>query len=716
MTKLESGEQQNAVKQIDRRFQQQQRQPFARNDNNNKQQDINSFTNINFHNYQDYRDEEGASQSSSSPSSSSSLSDDSATSASSTNNQHASGIKKNLFNGQKITNRHHHQYSRSTSKHKKKCSEQVTFASVLWRRFKKVGLKVMKVSIFLLIINFIIYYWPIESPEIETKISAFKPRPKFAGPLAINNLLDSSETLFLGQFHAPESMAWKRDKRSFYTGVEGGFILFVEPYKERWQVVAKLNARNSIYDQSNGIQLILPSTTIQLNSSSIINSNNEQVPATTTANISTFVPKERAFVDYCTRDVELYGKRAEFEPQLVSLSRCSRPLGIRLSPDETYLYVNDAFAGLFRIDLVETRSNSNNNNNNRRYDLNQVTKLIDYTSSLEKKYTGSELDEQRLFFSDDIAVDWGASETKGDIVYMTDCSRRWNVRFLIRVILENDDTGRVLAFNVNERTLKPLETIVPTLVRPEQQYYPKNNSKLAQNQDELKTKSVSINGIGDGILDWRNLSFPNGVELTSNKSALLISDLNNRRIIMHHLKGMLKGQSVHLLWVPGFSDNVRRGLDDSETGEATYWTACGCAVEDGYIELTEFLNDAPILRRLFLKFAHIIGSFIELLGSLFSSTNLLDAGLMIKSIWLKKDPYCTHGIVIQFNEQGKILRSLHAPHFQSNYKLLSEAHQVPLFDFYDEPMSSSSPSNFSSKTSALYLGSVYYSYLGRVRL
>lgn len=710
MTKLESSEQLNALKLIDRRLQRQQ--AFARNDSISRQQpDLNSPTIIKFDNYQDkdYRyidggegEGEGSSQSSSS------LSDTSGTSASLTTNK---TNKSSLFNAdQTVINtdhhRHHHRLKCSKDNEKRRSKQQASFTSVLWKKSKKIGFKVMKVSIFLLFINFIIYCWPIGSPEIESKISAYKPRPKFAGPLAINDLLESSDTLFSGQFHAPESMAWNRDKRSFYTGVEGGFILFVEPYKERWQVVAKLNARNSIYDQSDGVQLILPHTTVSLNRSSINNNNNNNkqvIP--TTDNSTQFARKDKLFVDYCMRDVELYGKRAEFEPQLVSLSRCSRPLGIRLSPDETYLYVNDALAGLFRVALVEPDNNSNNNKS-RKYQLNQVTKLIDYTSSLEKEFTGSEIDDQRLFFSDDIAVDWKGGEDKGDIVYMTDCSKRWNVRFLLRVILENDDTGRVLSFNVNERTLKPLETIVPALVKPEQQYHASNNSRVTVNSDEFVTESVNINGIGQGILDWRNLSFPNGVELTSNKSALLISDLNNRRIIMHHLKGTFKGQSVHLLWVPGFSDNIRRGLDDIETGEATYWTACGCAVEDGYIEMFEFLNGLPIFRRLVANFVHIIGSFIEFLGYLFDSTGLLDAGLIIKSIWLKVDPYCTHGIVIQFNEEGKILRSLHALHFNSKYKLLSEAHQVPLFDT-DEP---------DNRTSALYLGSVYYSYLGRVKL
>lgn len=706
---------------------------FERNTHNNNSKNLNnSFsTNVNSNSYyrNDY-DDEGASLSSS-PASSSTKSASSTT----TIHNHDDGAEKNLFSGQSTA-------AASTTKHylkdhHKKRSNRVTFASVLWKKFRKVGIKVMQVSTFLLVINFLIYYWPIESPEIEPKISAHKPRPKFVGPLAVNDILDSSDTLFSGQFHAPESMAWKKDKRSFYTGVEGGFILFVEPYKERWQIVAKLNAKNSIYDLSDGVQLVLPDLTVQLNNNRLLysssdevsnqeiaNSNSSTSTATTAARLVENVQKASSFVNFCKRDVELYGKRAEFEPQLVSLSRCSRPLGLRLSPDETYLYVNDAISGLYRVDLTDATSTSATTTSKKKgFKLNQVTKLIDYTSSLEKKYTGSELDDQRLLFTDDIAVDWGASKNGGDVVYMTDCSKRWNVRFLLRLIIENDDTGRVLLFDVNEKVLKPLESIVPTLVKPEDQYYENNTKKMkhyenynhTDNELDKTIKSVSINGIGEGILDWRNLSFPNGVELTSNKSALMISDLNNRRIIMHHLKGLLKGQSVHLLWVPGYSDNIRRGLDNDK-GEPTYWAACGCAVEDGYLELSEFFNNFPVIRRLLLKLLHIIGSIVEFLGNLFNSTCLLDSGFMIKSIWLKVDPYCAHGVVIQFNEQGKILRSLHAPHSRSKYKLLSEAHQVPIFLDEENANEDDESTPKTSNNSALYLGSVYYSYLGRVIL
>lgn len=511
------------------------------------------------------------------------------------------------------------------------------------RRLSTLGKRVLQVMLVLFLVNLVILLAPMEEPRIEPKKAPARPRPSFTGPLAINEQLEASEILFRNQFHAPESMAWRADKRAFYTGVEGGFILLVEPYEERWQVVARLNGRGSVRDLSHNVRFVGSGT---------------DEPRDQGSEAVQFAP-------FCEQDIKLYGKRAEFEPSLVSLSRCSRPLGVRLAPNGSHLYANDPLSGLYRIELGGTRP--------------QVSKLIDFAAyqDISKQSEASE----RVVFADDIAVDWAADSDGSDVVYMTDCSRRWSVRYLLRLMIENDDSGRLLRFRVGERKLDEVGPLTP----------------------------VSLAG---GSLDWRNLSFPNGVELTANRSALLISDLNNRRILVHHLHGPLAGQTLHLLWVAGYTDNIRRGLDLAD-GQPTYWAACGCAVGDGYFEIAEFFNQLPALRKSLLKLLHYTGSFVEWLGASLDSTFLTDAGFQIKAGWLRTDPYCTHGLVFQFTEQGQLLRSLHAPHLGSHFRLLSEAHQVPLFPAETEP---DSPGWNGNSSSALYLGSVYYSYLGRVKL
>lgn len=501
----------------------------------------------------------------------------------------------------------------------------------------------------------IVYFAPIEDPQLAIKVAPHRPRPKFEGNMALNEQLDKAELLFENQFHAPESMAWRRTtNETFYTGVEGGFILEVNPYSRKWSVVAQLNSPKSdivdeaeqtmftTRDQSGNLGLVYSTTT------------------TTQGGAHGKRKHERTAVKYCTKDVELYGEEARNRPGAVRLSRCSRPLGVRLAPDESYLYAVDPLSGLYRINLT---------------DSGRHVRLIDF-------------DLFDVRFADDLAVKWGPSEAHGnqDTIYISDCSRRLTLRYLIRMMIEYDDTGRILEFSTARNDGSPHAF------------------------RELKSLSSSGTADGglrrvwmpDGSVDSRNLSFPNGVELTANQSALLVSDLNNRRILMHHLEGPLSGQTNHLLWVPGYPDNIKRGRD-TQDGRPTYWLACGCAVSDwDRFEVAEFFNHYLIYKRITLKLVHYVGASVEWLGHQLRWSSMEDAGLELKAMWLKKDPYCTHGLVMQFDETGRALRTLHAPHFSSKLKIVSEAHEVP-----ERRLQS---------VSHLFIGSVYYSYLGHLEL
>lgn len=546
----------------------------------------------------------------------------------------------------------------------------------------------------------LLYFWPVDhNHQLEAKVAPARPRPQFAGPLTINNHLDElAERLFEEQFHAPESMAWTRDRRAFYTGVEGGFILLVEPYAERWSVAAKLNAPLSIQDKSRGIRFVGNHLEVAYDDQDQVQDSKDK---TADAKIDLFVP-------FCQEDVELYGPRAEFEPSLVRLSRCSRPLGIRLSPDESRLYVMDPLSGFFRVDLVANLSEARASHRSL-WAQNHVSKLIDFKRFNQSRAAEASQSESRIIFGDDIAVDWGAGSSSGDLIYMTDCSQRWTLRYLIWLMIENDDSGRLLTFDTNDKIIRPLGQVTP--VKVQRQLLAGNGGNInGQDNNNNDTKITTT------YEDHRGLSFPNGIEFTANKSSLLISDLNNRRILMHHLRGPLKGTTNQLMWVPGYPDNIRRGLDLAD-GTPTYWFACGCAVSDGKFELAEFMNDLPFMRVLLLKSLHLVGSALDYLGGALDSTALKDWALLIDSAWLKHDPYCWHGIVAQFTETGQVLRSLHGPQFSSRFKLISEAHQVALpKEETSNTNSSSQNDNSNSNLSALYLGSVYYSYLGRLKL
>ena len=526
----------------------------------------------------------------------------------------------------------------------------------LWRACCPMALPLVLVAL--------IYLWPSSQRyALDFRVAPLRPRPKFVGPLAINAKLDElGERMFVDQFHAPESMAWTRDRRAFYTGVEGGFILLVEPYAQRWQVAARLNGRD-VRDDSPDSELADDDEANHLGS-------REQ---------RVMVANENRQVPFCTHDVELYGPRAEFEPALVRLSRCSRPLGLRLAPDESRLYAMDPLSGLYRVDLIENLTEAKANSRPL-WDVNKVVRLLDFSE--QTRGETEEAAKRQVLFGDDIAVHWSEQlngTNQDDVIYMTDCSLRWPLRYLVWMMLENDDTGRLLQFETGSRKLRILKGVLPVETQNGRSWH----------------------------LDERGLSFPNGLELTANQSALLISDLNNRRILMHHLRGPLANKTELLMWVPGYSDNIKRGVDLPD-GTPTYWFACGCAVSDGAFELAEFFNEWPSFKLLILKALHLVGFLLDILGHWLESTSLKDAGLMLGACWLKLDPYCRHGLVVQFDEQGQVLRSLHGPHFGSHFKLLSEAHQVAL------PADGSAAT--ASDRSLLYLGSVYYSYLGRVKL
>lgn len=148
------------------------------------------------------------------------------------------------------------------------------------------------------------------------------------------------------------------------------------------------------------------------------------------------------------------------------------------------------------------------------------------------------------------------------------------------------------------------------------------------------------------------------------------------------------------------------------------------------MEISDISSNWHSCRKLVAKWLYWPGRMFESLGwaimallrmhneedrlSLQLSRGLIDFGSALSALWLKKDPYCSYGIVVQFDESGTILRSLHAPNSSSYFKILSEAHQIA-----DKADSGSNHDRYtvpSSGKSDLYLGSVYYSYLGHVKL
>ena len=66
---------------------------------------------------------------------------------------------------------------------------------------------------------------------------------------------------------------------------------------------------------------------------------------------------------------------------------------------------------------------------------------------------------------------------------------------------------------------------------------------------DLKTKNSSV--------VMKSLGFPNGIELTDDRNAILVSEFNNRRIMKHHIDGEKRGQTdIFAYNLPGEPDKL----------------------------------------------------------------------------------------------------------------------------------------------------------------
>ncbi|RWS01859.1 Adipocyte plasma membrane-associated protein-like protein [Dinothrombium tinctorium] len=255
-------------------------------------------------------------------------------------------------------------------------------------------------------------------------------------------------------------------------------------------------------------------------------------------------------------------------------------------------------------------------------------------------------------FLDDVAVHEGGGANGGNVYYLTDASTKWPLDHIIYLTGEHDKTGRVLKYD-----------------------------------EDTKTASVIAEG----------LSFPNGIELNDAKDALIVAEFSERRLVKIPLKGNKAGKvETFIDQLPGEPDNVRRSSGQKET----YWVAFFFARNSSHPALHDILSNKPFLRKAIFRFFHALGSSLEYLGTLSNYVPLKDIGHKVKSsymIHLVSLLSRTHGLVIEIDANGKILRSLHSPDGHTIYS--SEAHEV-----------------VEGNKKVLYIGSFLNDYLGKLDL
>lgn len=159
-----------------------------------------------------------------------------------------------------------------------------------------------------------------------------------------------------------------------------------------------------------------------------------------------------------------------------------------------------------------------------------------------------------------------------------------------------------------------------------------------------------------------SMSFANGIQLTRSEEALLICETTRARLLKYHLKGPKKG-SLEVINnnLPGIPDNIRR----SSTGG--YWIGMALIRKKNKISFIDYCAEKPWLRALIMK--------------------VVSMDLVLQ--YLPK-----YGLVVEVNEEGKVIQSLHDPTGQV----------IPAV------------SEVEDKDGVLYFGSYNLPYLGRLYL
>ncbi|CAI5443317.1 unnamed protein product [Caenorhabditis angaria] len=163
------------------------------------------------------------------------------------------------------------------------------------------------------------------------------------------------------------------------------------------------------------------------------------------------------------------------------------------------------------------------------------------------------------------------------------------------------------------------------------------NGRIIHLKISTKTAKVLISG----------LYFPNGVQLTSDKQSILFSECSMARIKKLDLKS--KNVEMFVKNLPGMPDNIRK------TERNTYWVGLAAIRHSATPSLIDKLGSVPGIRQF----------LIDIIPSKFWETILHT---------FRK----SHSIVVEIDENGRIIRSLH----DLTGKIVGDVSQVAEFEGY----------------------------------
>lgn len=282
------------------------------------------------------------------------------------------------------------------------------------------------------------------------------------------------------------------------------------------------------------------------------------------------------------------------------VEKCGRPLGLRFN-DHGTLYVVDALHGLYKIESINSSTPI-------------VTQLLPLSATKHLKGGSSA-------FLDDITIDAGAGQNRGDVIYISDVSTKWDISKCINTLIEHDKTGRLLKFDVNSKELSVVAT---------------------------------------------DFVFPNGVQITDNKEAIIVCEFGRQRLVRTFIRGPKAGKTELFTQLPGECDNVRRSANfDKET----YWVAFASVRNASNPLLADRLSSYPMLRKIFVRLSYVTGSMIEALGNLYSFDSVSSFGYSLKSgiKYLFFFFGSNYGMIAEVDVSGKIITAYSSPDGQTNH-------------------------------------------------
>ncbi|MCO5598987.1 hypothetical protein L7F22_053086 [Adiantum nelumboides] len=251
-------------------------------------------------------------------------------------------------------------------------------------------------------------------------------------------------------------------------------------------------------------------------------------------------------------------ERTEYE------ERCGRPLGLRFNKADDNLYFADAYYGLLAVGPE-----------------GGVARVLTQQAGTPA---------QPIKFANDLDIHSNGS------IFFTDSSTRHNRLDHQRILLETENTGKLLRYDPST---------------------------------------------GETFVVLTGLNFPNGVQLSDDESFLLLTETTNCRVLRYWLEGPKKGSLEVFANLPGFPDNVRMNA------KGQYWVAIDCC----RTRLQEVFSIRPWLRHAFFRLPVPISWLYKIVGMrMFTVITLFDQqGNIIDSL----EDYEGHAVKLVSEVQQK---------------------------------------------------------------